>query len=75
MIQDQLFPFLREKIGPMTVKHQHLATVLEMTRIDALVPRRSRPPAGGTRGAGASLRCQGGLEPSDHPVADRPTSD
>jgi hypothetical protein len=38
-IQRELFPILREEVGPLTVKHQQIATVLEMTRIDALVPR------------------------------------
>jgi hypothetical protein len=37
-IQGELFPILREEVGPLTVKHQQIATVLEMSRIEAFVP-------------------------------------
>ena len=48
-IQRDLFPWLEERVGPLSAFHQDLVKVLEMARIEALVPdcRGSvgRPPA------------------------------
>jgi hypothetical protein len=48
-IQDVLFPFLEEAVGPLTERHQQLVTVLEVARIEAFVPHwhglPGRPPA------------------------------
>jgi len=43
-IQGHLFPWLRAEIGPLTEDHQRLVTVLEMSRIEALVPLRDGGP-------------------------------
>ena len=43
-IQDQLFPWLRAEIGPLTESHQRLVTVLEMARVEAFVPVRDGEP-------------------------------
>jgi DDE family transposase/transposase-like protein DUF772 len=48
-IQRDLFPWLEERVGPLTAPHQDLVKVLEMARIEALVPHchgsAGRPPA------------------------------
>jgi hypothetical protein len=48
-IQDDLFPWLEETVGPLSGRHQQLVTVLDMARIEALVPHwhglAGRPPA------------------------------
>ena len=43
-IQGQLFPWLQAELGPLTDQHQRLVTVLEMSRIEALVPLRAGGP-------------------------------
>ena len=37
-IQGHLFPWLRDEIGPLTEQHERLVIVLEMARVEALVP-------------------------------------
>ena len=43
-IQGHLFPWLRVEIGPLTEAHQRLVTVLEMARVEALMPVRNGEP-------------------------------
>ena len=33
-IQETLFPFLKEELGPLTEKQQQLITVLEIARVE-----------------------------------------
>ena len=48
-IQHDLFPWLEERVGPLSAPHQDLVKVLEMARIEAFVPHGhglvGRPPA------------------------------
>src|SRR5271169_3022756 len=48
-IQDDLFPWVEERVGPLSALHQDLVKVLEMARIEAFVPHypgsAGRPPA------------------------------
>ena len=48
-IQDNLFPWLQEEIGPLTASHKRLVTVLEVAAIEAFVRHwpglPGRPPA------------------------------
>ena len=48
-IQDTLFPFLEEELGPLSEKHQQLITVLEFARVEAFIGYRGTcagaPPA------------------------------
>ena len=48
-IQHDLFPWLEERVGPLSAFHRDLVKVLEMARIEALVPHCrgsvGRPPA------------------------------
>lgn len=48
-IQHDLFPWLEERVGPLSARHQQLVAVLEMARIEALAPHwhglPGRPPA------------------------------
>ncbi len=47
-IQDSLFPFLREELGPLSEKHQQLITVLEFARVEDFIGYRGiagAPPA------------------------------
>jgi hypothetical protein len=37
-IQHGLFPWLEERVGPLTVPHRDLVKVLEVARIEAFVP-------------------------------------
>lgn len=37
-IQDTLFPYLEEVIGPLTEKQMHLITILEVVRIEQFIP-------------------------------------
>jgi hypothetical protein len=47
-LQDDLFPYLEERLGPLGPKYQQLVTVLEMVPVDMFLPRwpggRGRPP-------------------------------
>ena len=43
-IQGHLFPWLRAEVGPLTEDHKRLVTVLEMVRIETLVPLRDGEP-------------------------------
>jgi hypothetical protein len=36
-VQDLLFPMLREEVGPLTLLHERLVTVLSVARIEAFV--------------------------------------
>lgn len=38
MIQGNLFPWLKESLGPLSEKHQQLVTVLEFARIEEFLP-------------------------------------
>lgn len=48
-IQHDLFPWLEERVGPLSAPHQDLVKVLEMARIEGFVPHchgsAGRPPA------------------------------
>lgn len=48
-IQHDLFPWLEDRVGPLSARHQQLVAVLEMARIEALAPHwhglPGRPPA------------------------------
>lgn len=48
-IQHDLFPWLEERVGPLTAPHQDLVKVLEVARVGAFVPHchglAGRPPA------------------------------
>lgn len=43
-IQDNLFPWLRAEIGPLTSEHQRVVTVLGFVRVEAHVPMRDGGP-------------------------------
>ncbi len=49
-IQGELFPWLDEVVGPLTARHRHLITVLEVARVETFLRHRhgcpGRPPAG-----------------------------
>ena len=48
-IQHDLFPWLEERVGPLSARHQQLVAVLEMARIEGFTPHwhgvPGRPPA------------------------------
>ena len=43
-IQERLFPWLRETVGPLTEDHERLVTVLAMARIEAFVQMHDNLP-------------------------------
>ena len=43
-IQGHLFPWLRDEVGPLTEHHQRLVTVLEMVRVEQVVPMHEGEP-------------------------------
>ena len=71
--QQELFPRLESELGPMGERYELFVAVLELVRVEALLPyfRGGRAAGGGPRGAGARLHSQGGVRRSDDARPDR----
>ena len=72
--QQELFPRLEGELGPMGERYELFVAVLELVRVEALLPYfrgQVGRPGGGPRGAGARLHSQGGVRHSDDAGADR----
>ena len=64
--QQELFPRLESELGPMGERYELFVAVLELVRVEALLPLLPRPvraSGGGPRGAGARLHSQGRVRP------------
>ena len=72
--QQELFPRLESELGPMGERYELFVAVLELVRVEALLPyfpRPGRAAGGGPRGAGARLHSQGRVRRSDDARPDR----
>ena len=71
--QQELFPRLEGELGPMGERYELFVAVLELVRVEALLPyfrgQVGRPEE--PRGAGARLHSQGRVRHSDDAGADR----
>ena len=66
--QQELFPRLESELGPMGERYELFVAVLELVRVEALLPYfrgQVGRPRGGPRGAGARLHSQGRVRRSD----------
>ena len=72
--QQELFPRLESELGPMGERYELFVAVLELVRVEALLPYfrgQAGRPGGGPRGAGARLHSQGRVRRSDDARPDR----
>ena len=66
--QQELFPRLESELGPMGERYELFVAVLELVRVEALLPYfrgQVGRAGGGPRGAGARLHSQGRVRRSD----------
>src|ERR1700730_17738624 len=74
--QADLFPGLREVVGPLSERQERFVMVLDIARveaIDAALTWRVGPSAGRARGLGSGFCRQGGLRRSDDQPIGRPS--
>ena len=72
--QRELFPGLKEALGPLGERYERLVRVVELVRVEEWLPYSgglAGPAAVGSCGAGAGLSGEGGAGRAHHPGAGR----